>query len=51
MLKDRWNREVQELARGLQETDWTRVREDWEGRIAALVRRFRQDNHAEGEKK
>lgn len=39
MAKDRWNREAENLVRAAYETDWRRVRERVEDRLAGLLER------------
>lgn len=40
-LKDRWNDEVERLVRRVEETDWSRKREIYEERIAAVWTKLR----------
>jgi len=35
--KDRWNREVEGFAKGLFDTDWSKVRSEWEERAGNVV--------------
>jgi hypothetical protein len=36
MVKERWNDEVEGIARSVQETDWDEMRERWEERGRAV---------------
>jgi hypothetical protein len=46
-LKDRWNGEVESLARRVQETDWNQVRARWESRIGTVWAKMRQSEAAD----
>lgn len=42
MLKDRWNREVEEWVRNASQVDWTRVRDGVEGRVRRGFEKLRE---------
>ena len=42
MAKDRWNRELETAVRRVYDTDWRRVREQAEDRVAGIVGKLRE---------
>ena len=42
MLKDRWNRELEETVKNVQETDWNQVRVRWEERVGDVWNQVRR---------
>ena len=42
MAKDRWNRQLEGVVRGVYDTDWRRVRESAEDRVSAIVEKIKE---------